>query len=240
VTMKSQASGTRIQRRGWRNNRESKDLLNTQRPRHSLSSGFDGGPSLRRRGLGFCREHTGDDGTHSSRSSGGGNVPIARAHRWAPIAGAHRLGSGHPSWAPTGKRRVPIRGAHRWRSKRPSGAVIGGRPYPIAAAHRPATGGGGPSAAIFGRGIGAAPRRGDRCSCGSIFGVAVCTHRGCSWGRRRAVIGGSHRGRLPQSCALIRGGDGGQSGHSERGEEIDPGDEVTNGQTVHFLQKDFE
>jgi hypothetical protein len=35
-------------------------------------------------------------------------------------------------------------------------------------------------------------------------------------------------------------GDGGQSGHSERGEEIDPGDEVTDGQTAHFLQKDFE
>jgi hypothetical protein len=78
------------------------------------------------------------------------NAPIVRAHWWAPIAGAHRLGSGHPSWAPTGERR-----------------------------------------------------------------------------------------RASQAAATI-GGSGGLSGHSERSEEIDPGDEVTDGQTAHFRQKDFE
>jgi hypothetical protein len=92
------------------------------------------------------------------------NAPIVRTHRWVPIAGAHRLSSGHPSWAPTGERRVLIRGAHRWRSERPSGAVIGGRPYPIT---RPSAGGGGPSAAIYERG-----------ASGLLLAVATAAHAG--------------------------------------------------------------
>jgi hypothetical protein len=36
------------------------------------------------------------------------------------------------------------------------------------------------------------------------------------------------------------GSGGGPSKHSERGEEIDPGDEVTDSHPVHFVQKDFE
>jgi hypothetical protein len=39
---------------------------------------------------------------------------------------------------------------------------------------------------------------------------------------------------------VLIGGGGGLSGHSEHGEEIDPGDEVMDGQIAHFLQKDFE
>jgi hypothetical protein len=46
VTVKSQASGARIERHGWRNNRENKDLFDRQCPQRGLSSGFDDGLSL--------------------------------------------------------------------------------------------------------------------------------------------------------------------------------------------------
>jgi hypothetical protein len=184
-------------------------------------------------------------------SAGAGSVGAASDSAGSasqPLIGGGTLPScaltgGHLLWAPTGERRVLIRSGHRWRSERPSGAVIRGRPYPIAGAHRPATGAHRRVVAVhsrqsFGGGIGAAPRRRDRCLCGSIFGIAVCANRDCSWGLRLAVIGGAHRRRPPPSYAFFRGG--GPSWHSERGEEIDPGDEVADGQTAHFIQKDFE
>jgi hypothetical protein len=45
-----------------------------------------------------------------------------------------------------------------------------------------------------------------------------------------AVIGGRHHRTRSSE------GGGGPSGHSERGEQIDPGDEVTDSQITHFLQ----
>jgi hypothetical protein len=50
-----------------------------------------------------------------------------------------------------------------------------------------------------------------------------------------ALIAGGRHHRTHSS-----GGGGWPSGHSERREEIDPGDKVMDGQTAHFLQKDFE
>jgi hypothetical protein len=91
--------------------------------------------------------------------------------------GAHRRA--------TGAQRADVRGGYR----------RAGAPRRVVAAHP----------RQFFWGIKAAPRRGDGCPCGSIFGVAVCTHRDCSWGRRRAVTGGAHRERPPPSCALIVG-----------------------------------
>jgi hypothetical protein len=138
---------------------------------------------------------------------------------------------------------VFIRVAHRWRTERPSKAVIGGRPYPIAGAHRQATGPiGGWWWPIRGNLWGAS---------GLLLAAATAAHAGRSSASRSAPIGavlGAGVGR--SSAALIAGGrhhrtrssggGGWPSGHSERGEEIDPGDEVTDGQTSHFLQKDFE
>jgi hypothetical protein len=161
-------------------------------------------------GLGFCGERvTTASPAPIPAAQRRWNAPIVRAHRWAPITHAHRLGSGHPSWAPTGDRRVLIRGAHWWRppasgrpgrlpegSRTPSPALIARRRAPIGGWWQPIRGN------LWGA-IGAAPCRGDRGPCGLIFSVAVCTHRGCFWGRLRAAISGAHCGRPPPSYALI-------------------------------------
>jgi hypothetical protein len=174
--------------RAWRNNRESKDLLDKQGPPRGLSSGFYGWPTLRRRflgrgGLEFCGERTGDDGAsgaHPSRSSGaehshrarspvGAHYPCSSAGPWPLILGAHRPATGIHQGCPSVAQRAALRGDYR-RAAVAHRRVVADHP-------RPSLGG-----------IGAAPRSGDRCPCGSIFGVAVCTHRSCSWGRDHSPV----------------------------------------------------
>jgi hypothetical protein len=164
----------------------------------------------------------GEETTGRARTSsmvsvrGAASAPVSPAGRASAGAGSGGAASDSAGSAPLATARpTPISAAHQGcasvRSEPPSGAIIGRRPYPIAGAHRPATGAHRrmvtvhPRQSLGGIGDTPAPRIGNRCPYGSIFGVAVCTHRGCSCGRRRAVIGGAPSGRPPRSYAFIGG-----------------------------------
>jgi hypothetical protein len=169
--------------------------------RRGLSSGLDGGPSLRgrglgrrflgRRGVGFCGGRMGHDGAsrvHASRPSRAA-ATIVRAHRG--------LAAGHPGHLPRAPIRVTVRRCDWYSLGLLLGPAIGAHTASVARAHR--------------RALPLLPRspkasrcekplsRGNTCLCRAVRSEVVTNWRE------------SFRG------------------HSERSEEIDPSNEVTDG-----------